>query len=155
MIIFAVTSVSSDCRQISTCLRIGSKFRCMRSTPTEIESTNEKDFECFASTGVNAPGTMFPKLQNGSQRQATALQEWPISPTPNLSVTVDALCWENHRTEPELRCLPAIIRFLGYNPLPETDDLKGRFKRVRMSLGIPRYELTQRLSTTFNKRLHH
>src|SRR5215469_17610913 len=55
MIIFAVTSVSSDCRQSSTCLRIGSKFRCIRSTPTEIASTNEKDFECFASTGVKSP----------------------------------------------------------------------------------------------------
>jgi hypothetical protein len=25
-----------------------------------IQSINENDFECFASTGVNAPGTMFP-----------------------------------------------------------------------------------------------
>jgi hypothetical protein len=42
MIIFAVTSVSSDWRQTSTCLRIGSKFRCIRSTPTEIASTSER-----------------------------------------------------------------------------------------------------------------
>ena len=36
-------------------LRIGSKFRCIRSTPTERQSTSENDFECFASTGVNTP----------------------------------------------------------------------------------------------------
>jgi hypothetical protein len=41
----------------STCFRIGSKFRCIRSTPTEMQSLSENDFECFASTGVNTPGT--------------------------------------------------------------------------------------------------
>ena len=41
----AVTSVNSLLCQCSTCLRIGSKVRCIRSTSTEIE--------CLASTGVN------------------------------------------------------------------------------------------------------
>lgn len=31
-----------------------------------LASMSEKDFECFASTGVNAPGTMFPN--SGSRR---------------------------------------------------------------------------------------
>ena len=39
---------------------MGSKFRCIRSTPTEMQSMSEKDFECFARTGVNTPVTMFP-----------------------------------------------------------------------------------------------
>src|SRR5258708_18528945 len=43
-----------------TCFRIGSKFRCIRSTPIAMESTSENDFECLASTGVNTPGTMLP-----------------------------------------------------------------------------------------------
>ena len=60
MFIFAVTSVSSLLCHASTCFRIGSKLRCMRSTPTEMQSISEKDFECLASTSVNAPGTMFP-----------------------------------------------------------------------------------------------
>ena len=41
-------------------LRICSKVRCMRSTPTEMQSMSENDFYCFASTGVNTPETMFP-----------------------------------------------------------------------------------------------
>jgi hypothetical protein len=45
--------------QSSTWRRIGSKFRCMRSTPTDVQSMSENDFECFASTGVNTPETMF------------------------------------------------------------------------------------------------
>jgi len=32
----------------------------MRSTPTEIQSMSENDFEYFASTGVKAPVAMFP-----------------------------------------------------------------------------------------------
>lgn len=42
------------------CFRMGSKLRCIRSTPTETQSIGENDFECLASTGVNAPGTMLP-----------------------------------------------------------------------------------------------
>ena len=34
---------------------MGSKLRCIRSTPTETQAFNENDFGCFASTGVNAP----------------------------------------------------------------------------------------------------
>jgi hypothetical protein len=55
---FSVTSVNSLLCHASTCLRIGSKFRCIRSTPTEMQSMSENDFECFASTGVNTPETM-------------------------------------------------------------------------------------------------
>jgi len=54
MTTFAVTSVSSIRCHASICFRIGSKFRCIRLTPTEMQSMSENDFERFASTGVNA-----------------------------------------------------------------------------------------------------
>jgi len=60
MATFAVVSVSSLFCQASTCFRIGSKLRCIRSTPTEMQSMSEIDFECFANTGVNTPETMSP-----------------------------------------------------------------------------------------------
>src|SRR5229473_7398310 len=60
MTTLSMTSVNSLLCHASTCLRIGSKFRCIRSTPTEMQSMSENDFECFASTGVNTPGTMLP-----------------------------------------------------------------------------------------------
>ena len=60
MTTFAVTSVSSLLCHASTCFRMGSKLRCIRSTPTAMQSISENDFECFASTGVKSPGTMFP-----------------------------------------------------------------------------------------------
>jgi hypothetical protein len=49
----------------STCFRIGSKLRCVRSTPTEIESSKEGDLERFARTGVNTRETMFPMAPDG------------------------------------------------------------------------------------------
>src|SRR6266851_6809796 len=60
MTTLAETSVNSLFCQASTCFRIGSKLRCMRSTPTEMQSIRENDFECFARTGVNTPETMLP-----------------------------------------------------------------------------------------------
>ena len=40
---------------VHTCRRIGSKFRWMRSTPTDSVSTRLKLLVCLARTGVNAP----------------------------------------------------------------------------------------------------
>jgi hypothetical protein len=51
---FAVTSVSSLRCHASTCFRMGSKLRSIRSTPTAMQSIRENDFECLAKTGVNA-----------------------------------------------------------------------------------------------------
>jgi hypothetical protein len=42
MISLAAAFVSCGARYVSTCRRIGSKFLCNRSTPTEIALTNEK-----------------------------------------------------------------------------------------------------------------
>src|SRR5215470_4315686 len=53
MTTLAVTSVSSHPCHASTCFRIGSKLRCIRSTPTEMQSMSENDFECLANTGVS------------------------------------------------------------------------------------------------------
>jgi hypothetical protein len=56
----ALTSVSSLFCQASTCFRIGSKLRCMRSTPAR-DATNERERSrgLVKKTGVNTPGTMF------------------------------------------------------------------------------------------------
>jgi len=58
MISLADALESCCARQCSVCRRMGSKLRCMRSTPIATLSCREEFFECFASTGVNALGTM-------------------------------------------------------------------------------------------------
>src|SRR5260370_12818541 len=65
MTTLAVTSVNSLLCHDSICFRIGSKLRCIRSTPTEMQSISENDFECLASTGVKCPANaMFEHIKN-------------------------------------------------------------------------------------------
>lgn len=53
--------------------------------------------------------------------------------------------WEANTVSPEIRYMPAIIRFLGYNPLPAADTLGGRLVRHRSSLGLSQKEAATRL----------
>jgi transcriptional regulator with XRE-family HTH domain len=53
--------------------------------------------------------------------------------------------WEANTSRPDLKYMPAVIRFLGYNPLPEGDTLGERLVRHRTSLGMTRGEAAQRL----------
>jgi transcriptional regulator with XRE-family HTH domain len=49
--------------------------------------------------------------------------------------------WEKNRTKPTLRLMPAVIRFLGYSPLPETDSLGERLKTYRRTSGTTQKRL--------------
>ncbi|MCX6634262.1 MAG: helix-turn-helix domain-containing protein [Acidobacteria bacterium] len=53
--------------------------------------------------------------------------------------------WEANTASPEIRYMPAIIRFLGYNPLPEADTLGERIVRRRTSLGMTQEEAARRI----------
>jgi transcriptional regulator with XRE-family HTH domain len=55
------------------------------------------------------------------------------------------LNWEKGRAEPELRFLPAILRFLGYDPRPEPASLGGRIRAAREGEGLSEWELARRL----------
>jgi len=53
--------------------------------------------------------------------------------------------WEANTASPEIRYMPAIIRFLGYNPLPEGNGWGERLVRQRTTLGLSQKEAAQRL----------
>jgi site-specific DNA recombinase len=53
--------------------------------------------------------------------------------------------WETNRTKPGLEYMPAIIRFLGYNPLPPADGWPDRLVRCRTVLGISQKESAHRM----------
>ena len=98
MMTFAASSESWLARQASTCRRIGSKLRCMRSTPTERMSTRLRCLVCLASTGVNAPGSMLPSvlLGVGSIRRLHASTETPFD-----GQTLETIgCIKNDRSVP-------------------------------------------------------
>ena len=46
------------------------------------------------------------------------------------------LNWEAGRTTPEIRFMPRIIDFLGYDPHPPPIDLPEQLKAIRRNLGL-------------------
>jgi len=53
--------------------------------------------------------------------------------------------WERHESSPRVRDIPAIIRFLGYNPLPVPKSLADKLLSARKALGITQKEMAKRL----------
>ncbi|MGB8477989.1 MAG: helix-turn-helix transcriptional regulator [Acidobacteriaceae bacterium] len=53
--------------------------------------------------------------------------------------------WERNATSPEIHCIPAIINFLGYNPLPLAGALPEQLATVRMMLGLSQRKLAEML----------
>jgi site-specific DNA recombinase len=53
--------------------------------------------------------------------------------------------WETNRTKPNLKYMPGIIRFLGYDPLPPGDSWADRLVHCRTVLGISQKECARRI----------
>jgi transcriptional regulator with XRE-family HTH domain len=53
--------------------------------------------------------------------------------------------WEGNRSSPEIRYMPAIIDFLGYDPLPVANTLAERLVRQRTGLELSQKESAERL----------
>jgi transcriptional regulator with XRE-family HTH domain len=53
--------------------------------------------------------------------------------------------WEVNATVPEVRYMPAIIQFLGYNPLPEPNTIPERLATVRRALGLSQRKMAGKL----------
>ena len=45
------------------------------------------------------------------------------------------LHWKKGQTEPPIEFMPAIIRFLGYDPFPETKNVAARMLAKRRAMG--------------------
>jgi transcriptional regulator with XRE-family HTH domain len=54
--------------------------------------------------------------------------------------------WEANTSKPEIRYMPAILRFLGYNPLPAANGWGERLVRQRTTLGLSQKEVAKHLS---------
>jgi transcriptional regulator with XRE-family HTH domain len=53
--------------------------------------------------------------------------------------------WEGNATFPAVRYMPAIIQFLGYNPLPAANSLPERIATARRALGLSQRKMAVRL----------
>ena len=59
--------------------------------------------------------------------------------------TASVYNWESDDSQPSVPYIPAIIEFLGYNPLPAATTLAGRLVRHRTSLGLPQSAAAKRI----------
>jgi transcriptional regulator with XRE-family HTH domain len=55
------------------------------------------------------------------------------------------LNWEKDHTEPPIEFMPAIIRFLGYDPFPEPETIPERLLAKRRTMGWSIREAAQQL----------
>jgi len=53
--------------------------------------------------------------------------------------------WEVNATVPEVRYMPAIIQFLGYNPLNTVSTLAERLATARRALGLSQRKMAEKL----------
>jgi hypothetical protein len=60
---------SSSWSSVVTQYSMGSEFRCLRSTATEMQSTSENDFKCFASNGRESTGEHHIRLHRDAISQ--------------------------------------------------------------------------------------
>jgi transcriptional regulator with XRE-family HTH domain len=53
--------------------------------------------------------------------------------------------WERNTTSPEIRYIPAILKFLGYNPLPQHGSLSERMANGRKMHGLSQRKMAEML----------
>jgi transcriptional regulator with XRE-family HTH domain len=54
--------------------------------------------------------------------------------------------WTKRRTQPDLRCLPRVIRWLGYDPRPKARTIGEALVRYREGKGASQRQLAKRLA---------
>jgi hypothetical protein len=59
-----------------------------------------------------------------------------------MGVDADSVTnWTKGRRQPDLRCLPLVIRFLGYDPRPQAKSVGKALVRLREGQGMSQKEL--------------
>jgi transcriptional regulator with XRE-family HTH domain len=53
--------------------------------------------------------------------------------------------WETNHSSPSFRDMPAIIRFLGYDPIPASTEWAARLVQARTRLGLSQKESAYRI----------
>jgi transcriptional regulator with XRE-family HTH domain len=53
--------------------------------------------------------------------------------------------WEGNATSPEIHYIPAILDFLGYNPIPQAETLPDRLANARKALGLSQRKMAEKL----------
>jgi DNA-binding XRE family transcriptional regulator len=63
-----------------------------------------------------------------------------------IGVDETTICnWEGNKTAPVIRCIPAILQFLGYNPFPPVQTIPEQLITARKMLGISQWKIAETL----------
>ncbi|MEX8518768.1 MAG: helix-turn-helix domain-containing protein [Leptothrix sp. (in: b-proteobacteria)] len=68
-------------------------------------------------------------------RSGRKLRQKEVAATIGVSVATIAH-WEKDRAVPSVGAMPAIVRFLGYDPTPEAMTLSDRMRSYRLQKGL-------------------
>lgn len=94
----------------------------------------------------NNPPEKLETIGDHLLRRRLVLKLYQRQVAEQLRVEVSSLRnWEANRTKPTLDFMPAIIRFLGYNPLPPGGTWAERLVSGRKALGITQKESAERI----------
>jgi hypothetical protein len=72
----------------------------------------------------------------------------PTAVAPSRSAIVRATFstrWLNGRSKPAIRHMPKLLGFLGYDSRPKLDDMAGRLRLRRQTLGLSRGAAAKRM----------
>ena len=94
----------------------------------------------------NQPPEKLETIGDHLRRRRLTLKLLQRQAADQLGVQVSSLRnWEVNRTKPGVEYMPAIIRFLGYNPLPPSDRWANRLVQCRAVLGLSQKQSAQRM----------
>jgi transcriptional regulator with XRE-family HTH domain len=106
---------------------------------------------CHAELRASKPKpTAYPKQINtlGDHLRTRRLDLKLLQKQVSEQIGVDGTTitnWELNATAPAIRYIPAIIEFLGYNPLPRIDAFPERLATARMALGLSQRKMAEKL----------
>ena len=100
---------------------------------------------CGAGSAVRIP-TVPQTVGDHMRRRRLALKMLQKDVAEQLDVDKTSVFnWEANTSTPEIRYMPAIIRFLGYNPLALASTLAEQLVRQRTSLGLSQKESARQI----------
>lgn len=78
------------------------------------------------------------------RRQQLGLTQQEVGIQLNVS-EFTVLNWENAKTDPPVKSMPAILQFLGYDPFPEPKTVPEKLRAYRCRYGLSIAEAAKRI----------
>ncbi len=112
------------------------------SEPGEALPVISQAYEFGATPTAEGPKTVGDHIRRARIRQR--LRQADVAERIGVDET-SIVNWESGRTEPAIKYIPAIVQFLGCNPLPVGTGWAARLVRARTTLGLSQREAARKI----------